>query len=78
MRFETPPGQQAQLDWKESSKFTLKYGEMIDVNIFVLILAASRFRKYHLLLTRSQDVLFSFIDDAFETFDGVPEELAYR
>lgn len=75
MRFETPPGQQAQLDWKESIKFTLKSGEMIDVNIFVLILAASRFRKYHLSLTRSQDVLFSFIDDAFETFGGVPEEL---
>lgn len=65
MHFETPPGQQAQLDWKESIKFTLKSGEMIDVNIFVLILAASRFRKYHLSLTRSQDVLFSFIDDAF-------------
>lgn len=75
MRFETPPGQQAQLDWKESIKFTLKSGEMIDVNIFVLILAASRFRKYHLSLTRSQDVLFSFIDDAFEPFGGVPEEL---
>ena len=75
MRFETPLGQQAQLDWKESIKFTLKSGEMINVNIFVLILAASRFRKYHLSLTRSQDVLFSFIDDAFETFGGVPEEL---
>ena len=68
MRFETPPGQQAQLDWKESIKFTLKSGEMVDINIFVLILSASRFRKYHLSLTRSQDVLFSFIDDAFETF----------
>lgn len=75
MRFETVPGQQAQLDWKESIKFTLKSGEIIDVNIFVLILAASRFRKYHLSLTKSQDVLFSFIDDAFETFGGVPQEL---
>ena len=75
IRFETAPGQQAQLDWKESFKFTLKSGEIVDVNIFVLILASSRFRKYHLSLTKSQDVLFSFIDDAFETFGGVPQEL---
>lgn len=75
MRFETAPGQQAQLDWKESIKFTLKSGELVDVNIFVLILAASRFRKYRLSLTKSQEVLFSFIDDAFETFGGVPQEL---
>lgn len=75
MRFETAPGQQAQLDWKESMKFTLKSGEIIDINIFVLILAASRFRVYRLSLTKSQDVLFSFMDDAFEAFGGVPQEL---
>ena len=75
MRFETAPRQQAQLDWKESMKFTLKSGKTIDINIFVLILAASRFRAYRLSLTKSQDVLFSFIDDAFETFGGVPREL---
>ena len=75
MRFETPPGQQAQLDWKESMKFTLKSGEIIDINIIVLILAASRFRVYRLSLTKSQDVLFSFIDDAFAAFGGVPQEL---
>ena len=75
MRFETATGQQAQLDWKESMKFTLKSGETIDINIFVLILAASRFRVYRLSLIKSQDVLFSFIDDAFESFGGVPREL---
>ena len=75
MRFETALGQQAQLDWKESIHFILKSGEAVDINIFVLILSASRFRAYRLSLTKSQDVLFSFIDDAFETFGGVPREL---
>ena len=75
MRFETALGKQAQLDWKESMKFLLKSGEWIEINIFVLLLASSRFRVYRLSLTKSQDVLFSFIDDAFQTFGGVPKEL---
>lgn len=75
MRFETAPGKQAQLDWKESMKFLLKNGEWIDINIFVLLLANSRFRVYRLSLSKSQDILFSFLDDAFELFGGVPEEL---
>ena len=75
MRFETALGQQAQLDWKENMRFTLKNGEEIIVNIFVLILSASRFRVYRLSLSKTQDVLFSFLNDAFETFGGVPYEI---
>ena len=36
VRYETPMGKQAQLDWKELIPFTLSSGETIDVNIFVL------------------------------------------
>lgn len=75
MRFETVSGQQAQLDWKESMKFQLKSGETIEINIFVLLLSCSRFRVYRLSLSKSQDILFSFLDDAFQTFGGVPHEL---
>lgn len=75
MRFETALGKQAQLDWKESMKFILKTGEEIEINIFVLLLAHSRFRIYRLSLSKSQQILFSFLDDAFETFGGVPSEL---
>ena len=75
MRFETPPGQQAQLDWKESISFTLSSGQVIDVNIFVLLLSYSRFRVYKVSLSKTQDILFSFLDDAFGTFGGVPYEI---
>ena len=75
LRFETPLGKQAQLDWKESIKFLLKSSEWIDINIFVLLLSSSRFRVYRLSLSKTQDILCSFINDAFETFGGVPEEL---
>lgn len=75
MRFETAPGKQAQLDWKESMKFRLETGEEVEINIFVLLLSSSRFRVYRLSLSKSQEILFSFLDDAFQTFGGVPAEL---
>ena len=75
MRYETDKGHQAQLDWKENIEFVLDTGEIINVNIFVLILSYSRFRVYRLSLEKSQEVLLSFLNEAFETFGGVPKEL---
>lgn len=75
MRFETDKGQQAQLDWKENIDFVLSTGEVININIFVLILSYSRFRIYRLSLEKTQDILFSFLNESFETFGGVPKEL---
>lgn len=75
MRYETAIGQQAQVDWKENIEFILSDGEIIKINIFVIILSYSRFRIYRLSLSRTQDILFSFLDEAFESFGGVPQEL---
>lgn len=60
MRYETEKGKQAQLDWKENIEFILTTGEVISINVFVLILSYSRFRVYKLSLDKTQDVLFSF------------------
>ena len=75
VRYETGMGKQAQLDWKESIPFILSTGEVIEVNIFVLLLSYSRFRIYRLSLSKSQDILLSFMDDAFSCFGGVPKEI---
>ena len=75
MRFETDKRQQAQLDWKENIDFVLSTVEVININIFVLILSYSRFRIYRLSLEKTQDILFSFLNESFETFGGVPKEL---
>ncbi|NFL34587.1 IS21 family transposase [Clostridium botulinum] len=75
MRYETEKGKQAQLDWKENIEFILTTGEVININVFVLILSYSRFRVYKLSLDKTQDVLLSFLNESFETFGGVPEEL---
>lgn len=75
MRYETDIAQQAQLDWKESLKLMLKNGEVVEVNIFVLLLSYSRFRVYRLSINKTQDILFNFMTEAFETFGGVPHEI---
>lgn len=75
IRFETPKGKQAQLDWKENISFVLKSGETITINVLVLLLSYSRFRVYRLSLSRTQDVLLALLNDAFETFGGVPQEI---
>lgn len=75
MRYETAIGQQAQVDWKENMPFILSDGEKIKINILVVILAYSRFRVYRLSIDKTQDILFSFLDEVFEAFEGVPKEL---
>ena len=71
IRYETNYGEQAQIDWKESVKFLTKDGEYIDVNIFVFILSSSRFRYYQVSLSKNQEVLLHFLNNAFELIGGV-------
>ena len=75
IRYETGMAKQAQLDWKESIDFVLDSGEKITINIFVYLLSYSRFRIYRLSMSKTQEILFSFLDDAFETLGGVPNEI---
>jgi transposase len=53
----------------------LSNGEKVRVNVFVLLLSYSRFRVYRLSISKTQDVLFNFLDGAFEVFGGVPKEI---
>lgn len=73
IRFENGLAEQAQLDWKESLTFYLKNGKEITLNILVCILSYSRFRVYKLSLDKTQQILFHFLDEIFETFGGVPK-----
>ena len=75
MRFETYPGSQAQIDWKENFEFVLDTGETIIINVFVFILGFSRYRIYRLSLTKTQDILFNFLTESFEAINGVPKEI---
>lgn len=76
VRFETPPGKQAQIDWKESVPFVLRdTGEVIRINIFTMILGYSRFRILKPSLFMTQDVVMHLMVEMFEAIGGVPEEI---
>lgn len=75
IRFETPPAEQAQLDWKENIRYITKDGEILYVNVCVLLLSYSRFRTYHLSISKSQRVLLSFLMESFEAMGGVPKTI---
>ena len=75
IRFETPPAEQAQLDWKENIRYITKDGEILYVNVCVLLLAHSRFRTFNLSISKSQSILLSFLTESFEAFGGVPKTI---
>ncbi|MED3825544.1 DDE-type integrase/transposase/recombinase, partial [Priestia flexa] len=75
IRFETPPAEQAQLDWKENIRYVTKDGEILYVNVCVLLLANSRFRTFNLSISKSQSILLAFLTESFEAFGGVPKTI---
>ncbi|WP_026585287.1 IS21 family transposase [Bacillus sp. J33] len=75
IRFETSPAEQAQLDWKENIRYITKDGEILYVNVYVLLLSYSRFRTYNLSISKSQSILLSFLTESFEAFGGVPKTI---
>lgn len=77
IRFETNPGLQAQVDWKESMKLHNKRGEEIVVNFFLMILGYSRYKFIKLTTDRNQKTLFECMVAAFSYFCGCPEEILF-
>ena len=77
IRFETIPGLQAQVDWKESMKLVNKHGELFEINIFLMILGYSRYKYIKLTSDRSQNTLFECMVGAFGYFNGCPREILF-
>lgn len=77
IRFETNPGLQAQVDWKESKRLTNKNGEIFEINIFLIILGYSRLKYIELTVDRKQSTVFQGLVNAFKFFGGVPKEILF-
>ena len=75
VKSETPFGKQAQFDWKEKLKFSFKDNTEMLLNVGSLVLSASRFKVWTIYPSTSQNHLFDFLANAFETIGGVPEEI---
>ena len=77
IRFETNPGIQAQVDWKESLKFKTKDGETIKFNVFLLILGFSRTKFLMVTETRDLQQVELCLACAFKYLGGVPHEILF-
>lgn len=77
IRFETTPGLQAQVDWKEELKLISKNGEVLQINIFLMILGYSRTKYIELTLNKNQDTLMMAMINGFRYFGGIPKEIIF-
>ena len=77
VRFETPPGKQAQVDWKEDVKLTSKYGEVFIFNVFSYKLGNSRYCSFIYKRHKTQQDVFDSLIQSFKVTGGVPKEILF-
>ena len=77
IRFETNPGLQAQVDWKESLKLMTKKGEVIKFNVFLITLGYSRYKFIKICETRDLRSVELSLCCAFKYFGGTPKEILF-
>ena len=78
MRFETPPGRQAQVDFAHfRTVFTDEPGTERILRLFSLVLGHSRMLWAHFVLHQDLPTLLRCHAAAFEAFGGVPEHILY-
>ena len=76
MRFETPPGQQAQVDWGSAWSWIGK--THVKVHIFSMVLGYSRRLFGRAYLNEKQVNLIHGYESAFEWFGGRTQEIVYN
>ena len=76
IRYETPPGKQAQVDWGEF-KLTCADGSFRKVHAFVMILGYSRMKYVEFTEDEKNDTLIGCHERAFQFFGGVTETILY-
>ncbi|GAB1483262.1 hypothetical protein MASR2M78_20780 [Treponema sp.] len=75
-RFETEPGRQAQVDWKECGRWVID-GVERKVYAFVLLLGYSRRAYVQFTTSMKSPVLLACHSKAFSWLGGVPAEILY-
>lgn len=77
VRFETPPGQQAQADWMYCGKFPGSDGKPVSVYAFVMVLAWSRMTFIRFTTSMKLAELMECHQAAFAYFGGWPQSILY-
>jgi transposase len=77
VRFETPPGQQAQVDWCHCGSFADPAGQFVKISAFVMVLGFSRLTYVEFTTSMELAELLRCHQNAFAFFGGWPRELLY-
>ena len=77
LRFETAPGEQAQVDWAHCGKHIDASGREIRVYAFVMVLSFSRMTFVRFTHSMGVEALVECHRLAFERFGGVPSNILY-
>lgn len=77
VRFETPPGRQAQVDWAEIGRVPDCNGLLKKVYAFVMVLGYSRMIYVEFTRSMKLDVLIECHQRAFAYFGGTTQEILY-
>ena len=75
VRFETPPGVQMQVDWKENMKITTKHGEIIAFNILTATLGYSRLHIFIYSRSKTTEDFIRCVIDALQILGGAPRHI---
>lgn len=77
VRFETPPGKQAQADWGYCGKHAAPNGQLIPVYVFIMVLAFSRMMFIRFTTSMKMGPLLECHREAFSFFGGIPGQILY-
>ena len=77
VRYETLPGKQAQVDWKEDITMISKYGEVFKFNVLSFKLGNSRYVYYEYRKEKTREDVFECLINAFKFIGGIPEEILF-
>jgi len=77
VRFETPPGKQAQADWAYCGRFPHPDGGIVPVYVFLMVLSFSRLLYIEFTSSMKLPVLLRCHQNAFDFFHGWPLEILY-
>lgn len=77
VRYETPPGAQAQADWSYCGRFPDQLGKLISVYAFVMVLSFSRLLYIEFTSSMKLPVLLQCHKSAFAYYGGWPRSILY-
>ena len=76
-RYETAPGIQAQVDWKEDITIHNRYGEAFTFQVFDYKLGYSRYPVFTYKLYKTRQDVFDCLIASFKATGGVPREILF-